>query len=96
MLVKVQGYSDPFVCEMKIIESDDPLRDTTCYQPPPGHRAIDHNSLTVAIQPILYPPNSPPFKSVSFQFRGQDVTWDCVKDLTEVQVEDISQSSLVN
>ncbi|KAJ7419194.1 hypothetical protein WISP_55266 [Willisornis vidua] len=31
------------------------LRDSTRHQPPPGHRAIDHNSLAASMQPISYP-----------------------------------------
>lgn len=59
-------------------------------------RAIDYHSLSIAIQPIHYPLNDPPFKFISLQFRDQDVTWDYDKSLTEVQVADISWSSVVD
>lgn len=39
--------------------------------PVPGHRASDHSPLTVTTQPILYPLNCPPFKSLSIQFRSE-------------------------
>ncbi|KAK4806258.1 hypothetical protein QYF61_013402 [Mycteria americana] len=53
-----------------------PLRDTTRYWFPLGHWAIDRNSLDAAIQPIPYPLNSPPIKSLSLQFREKDVVGD--------------------
>ncbi|KAK4818851.1 LOW QUALITY PROTEIN: hypothetical protein QYF61_020070 [Mycteria americana] len=56
-----------------------PLRDTT---------PIDRYPLDVTIQPIPYPLNSPPIKSVSLQFREKDVVGDCVKGFTEVQIDD--------
>ena len=46
-------------------------------------RAIDHNSLATIIQPILYPSNSPPFKSISLQFRGKEAVQDHDKDLAD-------------
>ncbi|RMC21736.1 hypothetical protein DUI87_02605 [Hirundo rustica rustica] len=52
---------------------DRALRDTTCHQPPPGHGAIDHNSLAAYIQPIPCPPSSSPFKFLSLQLRDKDV-----------------------
>ncbi|KAJ7428245.1 hypothetical protein BTVI_01097 [Pitangus sulphuratus] len=63
---------------------DRTLRDTTHHQPPPGHRAIDHNSLVVSIQPVPYLSNSPSIKSMSLQFGDKDIMWDCIKGLTEV------------
>ncbi|KAK4815067.1 hypothetical protein QYF61_015351 [Mycteria americana] len=65
-----------------------PLRDTTHYCFPLGHRAIDCKSLDVAIQPILYPSNSPSIKPISLQFNSKNVVGDHIKDLTEVQ-EDV-------
>ena len=35
-------------------------------------------------------------KSISFQFGEKDVMWDLVKGLTEVEIDDISGSSLVH
>lgn len=49
------------------------LEVTTHIWPPLGHRSIDHNSLPVTIQPILYPPNTPSFKYMSLKFRDKDV-----------------------
>ncbi|GAB0179538.1 cAMP-dependent protein kinase inhibitor alpha [Grus japonensis] len=48
-------------------------------------------TLNVAIQPISYPPNSPPIKPISLQFGDEDIVWDHVKDLTHVKVDDIHQ-----
>ncbi|KFQ55053.1 Lysine-specific demethylase 5B, partial [Nestor notabilis] len=42
--------------------------DTTHYPSPAGHGAIGHNSLCVAIQPVLYP-SDPSIKSMSLQLR---------------------------
>ncbi|KAK4830498.1 hypothetical protein QYF61_011411 [Mycteria americana] len=39
----------------------------------------------MAIQPILYPPNSPSIKPISLLFRGKNVVGDHIKALTEVQ-----------
>ncbi|KAJ7414774.1 testosterone 17-beta-dehydrogenase 3-like [Pitangus sulphuratus] len=58
---------------------DRSLRDTTCHQPPPGHRDINLISLAVSIQSISYLPNSP-----SIKFEDKHVVWDCVKGLTEI------------
>ena len=48
---------------------DRPLGDTAHAWPPPGHRAMDHNSLAVTVQPY----SSPPFKSISLQVRDRYV-----------------------
>ncbi|KAK4830182.1 hypothetical protein QYF61_008973 [Mycteria americana] len=72
------------------------LRDTTCHPSPSGHGAVDHYCLDATIQPIPPPPNRPPIKSVSLQFREKDVVGDCVKGLTEIQIDDIHSSSLVH
>ena len=61
---------------------------TAHYQPPLGHKVIDYSPLAVTFQPILYPPNSPPFKFVSLQFRDKGEVGDRIKDLAEVQLED--------
>ncbi|PKU40563.1 testosterone 17-beta-dehydrogenase 3-like [Limosa lapponica baueri] len=50
-----------------------PLRDTTCHQPPSGHRAIDHYPLDATIQMIPHPLKSSPIKSISLQFREKDM-----------------------
>lgn len=39
--------------------------DTSHHQPLPGHEAVDHSALAATTQLILYPPNSPAFKSTS-------------------------------
>ena len=66
------------------------LGDTDCDWPSPGHIAIDNNSLATVIQPILYPLNSPLFKSISFQFRDKDLLWDHITGLAQVQTDSIS------
>ena len=57
------------------------LMDTAHHWPPSGHRAISHKPLALTFEPIPYPPNSLPFKSISFQFRNKDVVGDHVKGL---------------
>ncbi|KAK4826741.1 hypothetical protein QYF61_010994 [Mycteria americana] len=72
-----------------------PLRDTTHHWSPPGHRAVDHNSLSVTIQPIPYPPSGPPIKSMSLHFREKDVV-DALKPfilqsvIAPTQVQDLA------
>ena len=73
-----------------------PLRDTTCYWFPFGHRAIYGSSLDATIQPISYPSHSPFIKSISLPFRGNNVVGDHIKGLTDVQEDGISHSSLVH
>ena len=46
--------------------------------------------LVATFQPILYPPNSPPFESISLQFIDKDLMQDHVKRFVEVQADDIS------
>ena len=70
--------------------------DTSHQWSPPEHRAIDNDSFTMTIQPILYSLNSPAFKSICLQFRDNDVLWDHVKGLTQVQVDDICCPSFVH
>jgi len=45
--------------------------------------------------PVLCPSNNPAIISVSFQYGEKDVVGYCVKGLTEVEIDDISGSSLV-
>jgi len=95
-LLKVHSFS---VCVIdKVAEEyrsqDEALRDTTHEGPAPGHRAIDHNALAVAMQPIIYPLNSPPFKSTSLQFRDKNVVGDRI--LAQVQVDDTIFLSFVH
>lgn len=52
---------------------DGPLHNTTCHQPPPGHKSSDQNPLATTNQTILYPWNCPLFKSISFRFRDKSV-----------------------
>ena len=70
---------------------------------PGGHQSslisiqtLSHNSLNLILQPVFLPSNSPPIKCVSFQFDEKDVVWHCVKGLAEVEIDDISVSSLVH
>lgn len=53
---------------IKILKSTLPEMDPTHHWSPPVSKAIDHNTMAVTVQPILYPPNSPPFKSVNVQY----------------------------
>ena len=75
---------------------DRPLGDATCYWPPPGHRTIDHQPLSMAFQPISYPTSGPPIKSTSLQFADKDVVGDHVKGLGQVQVNDIGRLPLIH
>jgi len=45
------------------------------------------------LQPVLCPFNSPPVKSISFQFGEKDIVGYLIKGLTEVHVDDMSCSS---
>lgn len=56
--------------KIRVHQSQDrALRESTCHQPPPEHKAINHNFLAVSIQPIPYPPDIPPFEFMSLQSR---------------------------
>ena len=96
-----KGVLNPIVYvvdkDIKQYQSQDrPLRDTTRYWPPPGHGDIDHHSLGATFKPISCPLNGPPIKSISLNFGDQNVMWDHVKGLAEVQVDNTACSSLVN
>jgi len=67
-----------------------PLRHTTRQRSPPGHQAIDYNSLCASIEPVPYPTSGPSVKSMSFQFRDKDIIWESVKGLAQVQADDVS------
>jgi len=75
---------------------DRPLADTAHHQLPPGHSAIQHNPLSTAFQPIPYPLNTPPLKSISHQFGDKDVLGDHAKGLAQVQVDYVSQIPFVH
>ncbi|KAJ7428319.1 Polyadenylate-binding protein-interacting protein 1 [Pitangus sulphuratus] len=49
----------------------------------------------MAIQLIPYPLSGSSIKSMPLQFRDKDVVWDSVKHFAQVQVDDISCSSLI-
>jgi len=70
----------------KEYQTQDGLR----YHPSPGHRASDHNALSVTFPSIPYLPNSLPFKTISLQFRDKNVVGAHVKGFALVQVDDIS------
>ena len=53
-------------------------------------KSADHNPLAVTISSILYPSNSPSFKSIIPQFRDKDVVWDHIKGLAQVQAHNIT------
>jgi len=72
------------------------LGDTTHHHSPSRRWATDHHPLDLTLQPVLHPSNSPPIKSVSFQFGEKDVVGYHAKGLTEVKIGDISGSSLVH
>lgn len=55
---------------------DRPLRNAAHHTYRAGYRAVDHNPLAAIIQPFLYPPSSPAFKSVSLQVSDKDVVQD--------------------
>jgi len=57
---------------------------------------IDYYPLDATFQPIPHPPNSPPIKSISLQFREKDVVGDRVKGLTEVHIDIICSSKPVS
>lgn len=67
--------------------------DTACYWLTAGRRTIDHNSLPVSIQSILYLLSSSSIKSMSLQFGDKDIMWDHTEGLTELYADDICQSS---
>lgn len=66
---------------------DGPLGDTTSDRPSPGYGAVDNNPLAMIILVFFYPPNSPDFKSMYFQFWDKEAVWDHVKGLIQVQVD---------
>ena len=68
---------------------------TSCHRSPFGRWAIDHNSLSVAIQPIPYPASGPSIKFNFLLFGDQDVRWDDVKHFAQVQVDDVSCSFFI-
>lgn len=55
------------------------LRNSTYHWSPPGQRDIDHNSLSVTIQLIPYPPSGLSIKPMPLQFRDKDGMWDSVE-----------------
>jgi len=73
----VRDTLDPavYAFDKDVEEQDRSLGITTRDRPPLAHRAIDHNPLAVTIQPMLCPPNSPAFKSISLQLRYKDMMW---------------------
>lgn len=85
---------DPLSVGQEYWSKGSPLVDTVYYWSPPGHRAIDLHPLAVTFHLITYPLNSPSFKSL--QLRHKDVAQDHVKDLAEVQVDDVSCPSFVH
>lgn len=72
------------------------LKSTGPKQTPGGHHLSLVSTWTWKhwYQPVPYPPNNVPYLSVSLQFR--DVVWERIKNLTEVQVDDIHKSFLIH
>jgi len=71
-----------------------PLKNTTCHWSALGPQAVDRNSLSETIQPISYLLSGPSVKSMTLQFRDNDVMWDSVKCFAQTQADDISCSFL--
>ncbi|KAK4820419.1 hypothetical protein QYF61_026255 [Mycteria americana] len=68
-----EGALDPFIQIIdKDVKQDWPqhraLGDTTCDRPPTGVNSIRHDSLGLAVQPVLYPAKSTPVQAMSSQF----------------------------
>jgi len=91
ILLRVHSITSsmPLIKMLEYWSQDRHLVDTTCLYAQVETADIDHNALAVTIQPIHYPPNSLYFKSISLQLREKDVLREHVKDLAEVQVDDI-------
>ena len=66
------------------------LEDTAHHQLHLDIEPLTTTPLSAAFQPFPYLLDSPPFKSISLQFRDKDVLGDHVKGLAQVQVYDIS------
>jgi len=74
---------------------DRSLGNTICDQPLLGRRAVDNSPPAATVQPLLYPPNGPIFKSTYLYNLERRIWWrDHVKCLAEVQVDDIICLSL--
>ena len=72
------------------------LGDTIHHQSPCRHQAVDHHPLDLILQSILRLLNCLPTKFIYFQFGEKDVVAYRVEGLTEVEIGDISDSSLVH
>ncbi|KAK4830676.1 hypothetical protein QYF61_012776 [Mycteria americana] len=74
-----EGALDPFV---QIVDKDikqnwpqhRALGNTACDQAPTGVNSIHHNSLGLAVQPVLYPAKSTPVQAMSSQFLQENAT----------------------
>lgn len=75
---------------------DQPLGNTTHHWSPPWLGTTETNSLARIIQTVLYPLNSPPFKSTYFQSWDKNVVWDHFQGLAKVEVDYISCSFFVH
>ncbi|PKU40070.1 hypothetical protein llap_9625 [Limosa lapponica baueri] len=72
-----------------------PLKNVSCHWSPLEHQAVDRNSLSVTISRIPYPPSALSVKSMSLQFRDQDVMQDCVKCFAHIQADAVNCYSLI-
>lgn len=72
------------------------LRDAAHHQPPPGYRGIEHKSLAASIQAVPFLPNSSHFKFMWLLFGDKSVLWSYVEGFTEVWLNYICKSHLVN
>lgn len=48
------------------------------------------------LQPVLYSLSGQSIKSMCFHFQNMDVMWDSVKCFAQVQIDDVSSSSLIH
>jgi len=56
--------------------------------------AVEHYPLAATIQPIPYPLNGLPIKSMAPQFREKDVVGDRVKGFTKIQIDSFTLKPL--
>ena len=72
-----------------------PLKNTTPHWSSLGHQAVYCDFVCATIQSIPYPPSGASIRSMSLHFRDKDVVQDSVKCFAQVQVDDVSCSSLL-
>lgn len=85
----------PCIAQFSVISK---LAEGALNLPMPLLKMLQRTSPKIDPSGCSYPTNSYPlnilsFKSIHFQVRDKDGVWDHIKDLTEIQVDDISCSS---